>query len=347
MKNSFKSEDKTPKMQTTSLWDFPSQHYGSEMQGDADYIGATPSYVIWNLLHRYTKPGALVVDPMCGSGTTLDVCKDLERLGKGFDIAPSRSDITKADARHLPLAAETVDFVFVDPPYSTHISYSGDPQCIGEQDAREGGYYAAMEEVIADIYRILKPGAYFALYVSDSQAKNKSFCPIGFELFLRMSRLFEPVDIISVIRHNKSLKRNHWHTSAIEGNYYLRGFNYLFIVRKRPLEATDAHKHEEAGMLSQLFEAAAKARPGEVVTPAKFSQLLDEEAELLRQHLAKKQQKKLRNARKPIENDKPRAQARSKTPSTDGPRIKPVSKAASPKSPFAKKGKHGNRPAKR
>jgi len=28
------------------------------------------------------------------------------------------------------------------------------------------------------------------------------------------------------------LKRNHWHTSAIEGNYYLRGFNYLFIMKK-------------------------------------------------------------------------------------------------------------------
>ena len=49
--------------------------------------GATPSYVIWNLVHRYTKPGAVVVDPMCGSGTTIDVCKDLDRRGLGFDTA--------------------------------------------------------------------------------------------------------------------------------------------------------------------------------------------------------------------------------------------------------------------
>ena len=57
----------------TTLWDYPSQHYGRGMQGRADYRGATPSYVIWNLLKRYTREGDVVVDPFCGSGTTLDV----------------------------------------------------------------------------------------------------------------------------------------------------------------------------------------------------------------------------------------------------------------------------------
>jgi len=49
-------------LQTTTLWEYPSQHYGKAMQGDKNYIGATPSYVIWNLLERYTKPGDKVVD---------------------------------------------------------------------------------------------------------------------------------------------------------------------------------------------------------------------------------------------------------------------------------------------
>ena len=42
-------------IQTTTLWKYPSQHYGEGEQGSADYRGATPSWVIWNLLERYTQ----------------------------------------------------------------------------------------------------------------------------------------------------------------------------------------------------------------------------------------------------------------------------------------------------
>lgn len=309
-----------PEIQTTSLWDFPSQHYGDTKQGSGDYIGVTPSYVIWNLLQRYTKPGDLVLDPMCGSGTTLDVAKDLGRRSIGFDIAPSRPDVQKADARKLPLDGESVDFVFLDPPYSTHIKYSGDPNCIGELDAREGGYYEAMEEVIAGLYKVMKPGAYLGLYISDSFAKGKSFSPLGFEIFLRLSRLFDPVDIICVTRHHKTLKRNHWHTSALEGNYFLRGFNYLFIMRKQPFSAEQRFKHEGASWLSPLFQAATKARPGEVITPQIFSELLADDA--LSEHLSKKKQKKLRP--REDEPERPRAKERDDRPQAKAGSGKPA-----------------------
>ena len=47
----------------TTLWEYPSQHYDwvdadgrrHSMQGDKDYAGATPSWVIWQLLMRYTR----------------------------------------------------------------------------------------------------------------------------------------------------------------------------------------------------------------------------------------------------------------------------------------------------
>ena len=219
-------------LQTSTLWEYPSQHYGEGMQGSKGYKGATPSYVIWNLLKRYTKKGAVVVDPMCGSGTTLDVCKDLERRGLGFDLQPQRPEITRADARHLPLDDASVDFLVVDPPYSTHLKYSGAPECIGELDADGGGYYEAMEEVIAEIDRILKPGSYMGLYVSDSWRQDQPFCAIGFELFSRMSKRWTAIDIVAVVRHNKTMKKGHWHRSAEAGNYFLRGFNYLFIMQK-------------------------------------------------------------------------------------------------------------------
>lgn len=220
-------------LQTTTLWDYPSQHYGDDMQGDKAYEGATPSYVVWNLLQRYTKRKDLVVDPMCGSGTTLDVARDLERRALGYDLAPFRSDIFRADARKLPLEPEKADFVFVDPPYSTHIEYSDNPACIGKLDAASPAYFEAMGKVIGEIHRVLRKEHCMALYCSDSFKKGQPLLPIGFRLFAIMERLFEPVDIIAVTRHNRTMKRRHWHTSAVEGNYFLRGFNYLFIMKKR------------------------------------------------------------------------------------------------------------------
>jgi DNA modification methylase len=219
-------------IQATTLWDYPSQHYGPGMQGDRNYPGATPSYVIWNLLERYTRPGDLVVDPMVGSGTTLDVAADMDRKAVGFDVSPQREDITQADARKLPLGDASADFVFVDPPYSTHIEYSDDPRCIGKLDSADPAYYRAMEQVIREIHRVLKDRRYMALYVSDSFRKGQPFQPIGFELFAILSKHFRPADIVAVVRHNAKLKKSNWKREAIKGNFFLRGFNYLLIMKK-------------------------------------------------------------------------------------------------------------------
>lgn len=258
------------RVMTTTLWEYPSQHYDSQgrttkgkpvgtsrstMQGDKEYIGATPSWLIWQLLQRYTRPGDTVMDPLVGSGTTIDVCRDLGREPIGFDLAPSRDDIRQGDAREIALDNESVDFVFLDPPYSTHIDYSDDARCIGKLDAGEGGsdqrkvnpneppemigqaYYEAMEEVIAECHRVMKNRRYLGLYVSDSFKKQKGvkgglFMPIGFELFSIMRDYFKPVDIVAVVRHNAKLKRGNWHKAAEEGNFFLRGFNYLFVMKK-------------------------------------------------------------------------------------------------------------------
>jgi DNA modification methylase len=254
-----------PMVQTTSLWDFPSQHYGNEAQGDSEYIGVTPAYIIWNVLQRYTRDGDTVLDPMCGSGTTLDVCKDLGRTGIGFDLNPSKPAVKQADARKIPLEKASVDFIFVDPPYSNHIEYSDDERCLGKLSARSEDYYKHMGQVFAEFARVLRVGGYLALYVSDSAEKGKTFCPIGFELFARLAQHFEPVDIIACVRHNKKLKRNHWHTSAIEGNFFLRGFNYLFIFHHNPSGDPKLRRHEAAGALSTHFKTLSTQRP--LVTP--------------------------------------------------------------------------------
>jgi hypothetical protein len=89
---------------------------------------------------------------------------------------------------------------------------------------------------------VLKNRRYLALYVSDSFKKGQAtaFVPLGFQLFAILSKLFKPVDIICVVRHNAKLKRSHWHKAAEEGNFFLRGFNYLLIMKKETAAAAAA-----------------------------------------------------------------------------------------------------------
>ena len=74
-----------------------------------------------------------------------------------------------------------------------------------------------MEQVIGEIHRVLKPDRYMGLYVSDSFVKGQGFHPIGFELFGMLRKRLEPVDVISVVRHNKTLEMGNYRKSAEEG----------------------------------------------------------------------------------------------------------------------------------
>jgi DNA modification methylase len=222
--------------QVTTLWDYPSQHYGDEEQGSKAFRGATPSYVIWNVLYRFTKEGETVLDPFCGSGTTLDVCRDLGRKGLGFDLAPTRADVQQADARSLPVKAKSVDLVFMDPPYADNLDYSDDPRCIGKLKA-DGRYQRAMRLSLDEAARVLRDGRMLAIYVCDVFRKDKGFYPLGFELFEIARARFVPHDVVAVVRHNRTLRAGNYRRAADEGNFFLRGFNYLLLFRKRPEKA--------------------------------------------------------------------------------------------------------------
>jgi len=220
------------RLQTSTLWYYPTQQYSDEPMGDPRYEGRTPAYVIWNLLERYTRPDDLVVDPFCGGGTTLDVARSLGRRARGFDVAPHRDDIEPADARALPLEDGSVDFFFLDPPYSTHVEYSGAGECIGTLDAFEPGYYEALDACFAEVERCLADRRYLGVYVSDSFKKKKGFAPIGTRLALLLERRFRPIDHVAVVRGNRKLEKPGFHRAAADGNFFLRGFNHLLLFKK-------------------------------------------------------------------------------------------------------------------
>lgn len=222
------------RLQTTTLWYYPSQQIPGEVVGDPRFEGATPAYVIWNLLERYTRAEDLVVDPFAGGGTSLDVARQMGRRALGYDVHPTRDDVFRADARKLPLEDAKADFVFMDPPYSTHLEYGDDPRDIGKLDAMAGDdYYLAMDQVFAEVHRVLRERRFLALYVSDSFKKGRPFAALGCELYGLLRKRFVPTDHVAVVRGNRTLEKPNFHRAAAEGNYFLRGFNHLLIFKKQ------------------------------------------------------------------------------------------------------------------
>jgi hypothetical protein len=95
--------------------------------GLADFRGGAPDEVIANLIDRHTEPGDLVVDPMAGSGRTIDLAKLLKRKVVAADQRPLRTDIIEHRIERGPIprvVRGTADLVLLDPPYfdmmSTH-----------------------------------------------------------------------------------------------------------------------------------------------------------------------------------------------------------------------------------
>jgi hypothetical protein len=73
------------------------------------YFGKFPPPIARYLIQRYTKPSDLVIDPMCGSGTTAVESMLLKRSAICFDINPLAVLLTKA--KITKITAEDFDIL--------------------------------------------------------------------------------------------------------------------------------------------------------------------------------------------------------------------------------------------
>jgi len=225
-------ENDLPPFESTTLWDYPKQSYGKNPKGNNKFQGVTPAFIIWNMVQRYTERGDLVVDPMAGSGTTIDVCEEEGRKAIGYDVNPQHPKIIKNDSRKIPLKDSSVHMVFIDSPYGDNVKYSDERADIGKISAEDEKFYEELGLVANEIYRVLKPGKVVGWLIGDQWVKRK-FTPVGFKIYQLLENVgFEPVDVVCVTRRNQSSNTGIWHYRARKFNFFLRGFKYLHIFRK-------------------------------------------------------------------------------------------------------------------
>jgi hypothetical protein len=140
------------------------------------YPGSIPPAVVAHTLHYYTSPGALVVDPMAGGGTTLDVCQSMGRRCLAYDLQPARPDVQCLDVRlGLPDEASGCDLIFCDPPYHTMLArqYSRD----GIAAAPLTDWIAFLHTLARHAFSTLRPGGYLSLLLA---AQTEKDLPAGF-----------------------------------------------------------------------------------------------------------------------------------------------------------------------
>ena len=138
--------------------------------------GSIPPSIVAHALHYFTQPGDLVVDPMAGGGTTLDVALSMDRRCLAYDIDPTRPEILPLDIRAgFPTEAHNADLVFCDPPYHTMLARKYHKS--GVASASLDDWTDFLRQLARDAFAALRPGGRFALLLATQTEKD---LPRGF-----------------------------------------------------------------------------------------------------------------------------------------------------------------------
>ncbi len=138
--------------------------------------GSIPPALVAHALHYYTDPGALVVDPMAGGGTTLDVCQSMGRRCLAYDLHPARPEIRTHDIRTgFPPEASGCDLIFCDPPYHTMLARQY--ACDSIAAAPLTDWIAFLHDLARHAFDALRPGGCLALLLA---AQTEKDLPAGF-----------------------------------------------------------------------------------------------------------------------------------------------------------------------
>ncbi|MEM2032627.1 MAG: DNA methyltransferase [Candidatus Caldarchaeum sp.] len=253
-------------LETTTVWSFPDR--GDWATHSGDYRGNWSPYVPRNLILKYTKPGELVLDQMCGSGTTLVEAKLLGRNAIGVDINyeaciltldrlnfefhpldEQREPVIKVyhgDAAKLNVIEdESVDLIATHPPYWNIIPYSqkrpeGDLSAYRKLE----DYLGKMMQIARESYRVLKPGRYCAILIGDTR-KHKHYVPISTYVMLKFLQTgFVLAEDIIKLQHKMKTTREKWGGKNFEQyGFHKIAHEHLYVFRKPGNE-------EERGRLS-------------------------------------------------------------------------------------------------
>ncbi len=179
-----------------------------------------PTMLVERLIETFLRPeGHIILDPFCGSGSTLVAAEKLGKQGIGFEISPEfiamarqrlaptlldpppQSIIHQRSVRELiqVVEPESVDLCITSPPYWDILNqkrtadykairnYGNLNEDLGTiADYEE--FLVALQRVFADVFKVLKAGAYACVVVMDLRKKDRFF-PLHSDLARHMTEI--------------------------------------------------------------------------------------------------------------------------------------------------------------
>tara|TARA_R110002072_G_scaffold303121_1_gene494589 strand:+ start:122338 stop:123126 length:789 start_codon:yes stop_codon:yes gene_type:complete len=159
----------SPVPHLTSLYHF---HRAGDY-GDRSYPGNCGGNLIRDLL-LYFRPG-LVYDPMSGSGTCADVCREMQIPCLSFDI---HQGFDACDPQGFG-TDEVFDFIWAHPAYWRQKLYANDPRDLSRSPTLDH-FLRRYAQFIRNSANSLKAGGRLAILMGDYCDREAGFVPLTF-----------------------------------------------------------------------------------------------------------------------------------------------------------------------
>lgn len=139
--------------------------------GNRGYPGNCSGELIKDLL-RYFRPKR-VLDPMTGSGTCADVCRELGIECVSFDIREGKNACDRSTYKKLG----SFDFIWVHPPYWRQKVYSNNICDLSNSQTMEI-FLNRLYLLILNCDEALRPGGRLAILMGDYSDPDAGYCPL-------------------------------------------------------------------------------------------------------------------------------------------------------------------------
>lgn len=216
-----------------------------------------PGMLVERLVETFLRPeGELILDPFSGSGSTIVEVERLGKTGIGIELSPEyaamarrrvhdvssslfssrrkpRSVIHEASVTQIPSLIEpaSIDLCITSPPYWDILNQRRtadykDVRHYGNLDGDLGTiadyeeFLESLKQVFADVYTVLKPGAYCCVVLMDLRKKNRFF-PFHSDFAARMTEVGYIFDDLII-----------WNRQAEYNNLRPLGYPAVFRVNK-------------------------------------------------------------------------------------------------------------------